>query len=89
MLRQRTSRCYHKTYSSFKKRLVKEFGNSIGFYIAGKKQIVSCSQVNLCKYDVPSLEGAGLRDENICLSFARMIRRHIEKSTLREPLSFS
>ena len=26
-----------------KKRLVEEFGNSIGFYIAGKKQIVYCS----------------------------------------------
>ena len=36
-----------------------------------------------------TLEGAGLRDDDICLSFARMIRRHIEKSTGREPLSFS
>ena len=36
-----------------------------------------------------TLEGAGLRYDDICLSFARMIRRHIEKSTGREPLSFS
>ena len=36
-----------------------------------------------------TLEGAGMRDEDICLSFARMIRRHIEKYTGREPLLFS
>ena len=36
-----------------------------------------------------TLEGAGLGDDNICLSFARMIRGNIEKSTGREPLSFS
>ena len=72
-----------------KKRLVEEFGNSIGFYIVGKKQIVYCSQVNPCKYVVATLESAGIRDDGICLSFARMIRRHIEKSTGREPLSFS
>ena len=35
-----------------------------------------------------TLEGVGMRDDN-SLSFARMIRRHIEKSTGREPLSFS
>ena len=35
-----------------------------------------------------TLEGAGLRDEDMCLSFPRMIRNHIEKSTGREPLSF-
>ena len=36
-----------------------------------------------------TLEGAGMRYDNVYLSFARMIRRHIEKSTGREPLSFS
>ena len=36
-----------------------------------------------------TLESAGFRDDDICLSFARMIRRHIEKSTVREPLLFS
>ena len=30
-----------------------------------------------------------MRDDDICLSFARMIRRHIEKSTGRESLSLS
>ena len=73
----------------FKKRLVKQFGNSIAFYVVGKEHIVYCSKFNPCKYAVATLEGAGLRDDNICLSFARMIGRHIEKSTVREPLSFS
>ena len=73
----------------FKKRLVEEFGNSIGFYIVGKKQIFYCSEVNPCKYAVATLEGAGMHDDDICLSLARMIRRHTEKSTGREPLSFS
>ena len=36
-----------------------------------------------------TLEETGLRDDNICLSFARMIKCHIENSTGREPLSFS
>ena len=36
-----------------------------------------------------TLEGADLRDDDICLSFARTMRRHIEKSIGREPLSFS
>ena len=36
-----------------------------------------------------TLEGTGMPDGSIWLSFARMIRRHIEKSTGREPLSFS
>ena len=72
-----------------KKRLVKEFGNSIGFYIVGKKQIVYCSEVNPCKYAMATLEGAGLRDDNICLSFARMIKRNIEKPAGREPILFS
>ena len=36
-----------------------------------------------------TLESAGMRDDDICLSFVRMIRGHIEKSTGREPLSFS
>ena len=31
------NRCCHKKYSSLKKRLVEEFGNSIEFYIAGEK----------------------------------------------------
>ena len=51
-----------------KKRLVEEFRNSIGFYIVGKKQIVYCSEFNRCKYTVATLEGAGLRDDDICLS---------------------
>ena len=55
----------------------------------GKKQIVYCSEINPCKYAVAGLAGVGMRDGNICLSFARMIRRHIIKSTGREPLSFS
>ena len=36
-----------------------------------------------------TLEGASMRDDDICLSFARMTRCHIEKSTGREPLSLS
>ena len=36
-----------------------------------------------------TLEGAGMRDDDIYLSFATMIRRHTEKSTGGEPLSFS
>ena len=36
-----------------------------------------------------TLEGAGRRDDDIYLSFARMTRCHIEKSGGREPLSFS
>ena len=71
------------------KRLIEEFGNSVGFYTVGKKQIVYFSEINPCKYAVATLEGAGMRYENIYLSFARMIRRFIEKSTGREPLSFS
>ena len=86
---KRTSRCYHKTYPSFKKRLIEEFGNSVGFYTVGKKQIVYFSEINPCKYAVATLEGAGMRCDNMYLSFARMIRRHIEKSTGREPISFS
>ena len=72
-----------------KKRFVEKFENSVGFYLVGKKQIVHCSEVNPCKYPVATLEGTGMRDDDICLSFARMIRRHIEKSTGRRPLSFS
>ena len=64
-----------------KKRFVEELGNSIGFYIVSKKQIVYCSEVNSCKYAVATIAGAGMRDDNIFLSFARMIRRHIIKST--------
>ena len=36
-----------------------------------------------------TLECAGILDDNICLSFAKMIRRYIEKSTGRQPLLFS
>ena len=36
-----------------------------------------------------TLEGAGMRYENMYLSFTRMIRHLIEKSTGREPLLFS
>ena len=72
-----------------KKRLIEEFGNAVGFYTVGKKQIVYCSEINPCKYAVATLEGAGMRCDNMYLSFARMIRRHIEKSTGREPISFS
>ena len=64
-------------------------GNSIGFYIVSKKQIVYCSEVNSCKYAVATIAAAGMRDGNIFLSFARMIRRHIIKSTWRQDLSFS
>ena len=56
-----------------KKRFVEELGNSIGFYIVRKKQIVYCSEVNSCKYAVATIAGAGMRDDNIFLSFARMI----------------
>ena len=41
------------------------------------------------KYAVATLEGAGMRNDDICLSFELIIRRHIEKYTGREPLSFS
>ena len=33
--------------------------------------------------------GAGMRDDNILLSFARMIRLHIIKSVWRQALPFS
>ena len=59
------------------------------FILLAKKQIVYCSKVNPCKYAVATLEDAGMRDDDICLSFARMIKRHIETSTGREPMSFS
>ena len=59
------------------------------FILLAKKQIVYCSNVNPCKYAVATLEDAGMRDDDICLSFARMIKRHIETSTGREPMSFS
>ena len=36
-----------------------------------------------------TLEGAGMRDDDICLSFARMIKRNIEKSAGRETILFS
>ena len=39
-----------------------EFGNSIGFYIVGKKQIIYCSEVNARKYAPATLKGAGMRD---------------------------
>ena len=75
-----TLRCNHKTYPSLKKRVVEEFGNSTEFNILGKKQIVYCSEVNACKNAVATLEGAGMRGDDICLSFSfrRMIRYHIE-----------
>ena len=73
----------------FKKRFVEEFGNSIGFYIVSKKQIIYCSEVNSCKYAVATIAGAGMRDDNIFLSFARMIRCHNVKSTWRQYVSFS
>ena len=49
-------------------------------FVVGKKQIVYCSEVNPCKYALATLEGAGMREDDICLSLARMIRCHIEKN---------
>ena len=35
--------------------------------------------MNPCKYVVAILEGAGMRDDDICLSVEIMIRHYIEK----------
>ena len=52
---------------------MKEFGNSVWFYIVSKKQLFTLVKLIHVKYVVTTLEGAGLRDYNIYLLFTRSI----------------
>ena len=61
----------------------------LSFILLAKILTVCGNKCNPCKYAVATLEGAGVCDGNISSSFARMIRRHVEKSTGRDLLLFS
>ena len=60
-----------------KKKLQEQYHDEIAFYKIGRRQIVYASRVNPCLYAAATLEGSGLRDEDICRTFARMVRRKV------------
>ena len=50
------------------------FGDQIGFYNVGRRQIVHPSNLNPCLYAIATLQGAGLRDDDLSKAFGRMVR---------------
>ena len=59
--------------------LKKHFPDSIGFFKTGKYVIVYSQFTNPCEYSVNTLLGKGMRDKDILLSFANMVKRKINQ----------
>ena len=60
-----------------KAKLQDVFGDQISFYKAGRQQIVHPSNLNPCMYAMATLQGAGLRDDDLSKAFGRMIKRKL------------
>ena len=71
------------------KREIKEhFPDSLGFFKTGRYVIVYSQFTNPCEYSVNTLMGKGMRDKNITLSFANMIKRKINQKIDETELKF-
>ena len=53
------------------------FQDTIGFYRTGKHVIVYSQNVNPCQYSISTLEGFGVRADNMIKHFANFIKRSI------------
>ena len=66
-----------KQTSNLKKRLEQHFPGKIAFEKVNNKLIVYPIDVNPCFYVSKTLEGSGLRDEDLTRTFARMVHRKL------------
>ena len=57
----------------------------LGYYKSGKNVIVYSSDVNPCLYAVSTLQGHGLRNNDITKAFSKMIDRVVKSIDDKEP----
>jgi hypothetical protein len=57
--------------------VMKNYGYAIDFYVVGKRLIVHPSGQSTLVYTVATLQGHGLREDDLPRAFARLIRRKI------------
>ena len=62
---------------SLKRHLIQQFDEEIGVFPSRKYLLVHAKDVNPSTYSIATLHGYGLRDENLALSFGRMLRRKL------------
>ena len=58
--------------------LTSKFGEEISFFPSGKYRIVHASDINPCE-SVATLQGFGLREDDIVKLFRRLVRRKIQQ----------
>ena len=58
-----------------KRKLISQFPEELSFFPNGKYVIVHACDINPCEYSVATLKGHGLRDNDLMLAFANMIKR--------------
>ena len=72
--------CIKYTYE-LKSKLQDQFGEQISFYKGGRDLVVHPTPINPCMYVVATLNGAGLRDDDLTKASANMIRRKLKKQS--------
>ena len=71
-----------------KDNLLERFGADVSCHITGKQVIIHSSSVNPCHYSVATIQGSGLRDEDLTKAFVRLVRRKLNTSEAQSwPLS--
>ena len=63
---------------SLKRKLIQEFNDDLGFFPNGHHVIVHGADINPCEFTVATLQGHGLRDNDLIKAFATMLKRKIE-----------
>ena len=74
---------------ALKQHIIANFEDEVSFFPCGKYLLVHPSDINPCTYSVATMHGFGLRDNDLTISFSRMIRRKVlEKESLNDwPMS--
>ena len=60
-----------------KRELLDEFGDEISFFATGRNVLVHNSKMNPCEYAIATINGKGLRDEDIIKAFGKLVQRKL------------
>ena len=70
-----------------KRRLIDRFNDNIGFFTSRRQVIAYSPDMNHCKYSVSTLEGFGLRDDDLLKAFGNMITVNSQRTPTSRKLS--
>ena len=75
------------TTLSLRRIIEKNIPEKISFHLIGKKLMAYSTDINPCIYLAATLEGNGIRDEELTRGFAKMIRKKVAKKEQKWPIT--